>query len=118
MVNFQEAPSNDTVYLNTCCSAQVDNPEGERPGNEPVSHQDRHAGSTVLAIDLDADNMMDLVLGDAGFSNLLMMMNGGTTPNTNSPMISYDPDFPSYDVPVDLPIYPAAFYVDMNNDGG
>ena len=114
--NFQEANSTNIITLNSCCSSQVPNPQmgvNERPvGN----HTDRHVGSTVLALDLDADNMMDLVLGDVSYNSLTMLMNGGTTPNTNSAMISQDNAFPSYDVPVNLPVFPAAFYVDVNND--
>jgi hypothetical protein len=76
-----------------------------------------HAGSTLLAIDMDNSGVMDLVLGDAQFENLILLMNSGTAPNTNSPMISQDPAFPSNTTPVDLQVFPAAYYVDVDFDG-
>ena len=114
--NFKEAPNDNTIDLNTCCDFQVTNPElvlNERP---IAMHQDRHVGSTILGLDLDADDMIDLLIGDVSYSSLTMLMNGGTTPNTNSSMISQDNNFPSYDFPVHLSIFPGAFYVDVDND--
>ena len=45
-----------------------------------------------------------------------MLTNGGTGPNMDSDMISKDGTFPSYDVPIDIDLFPAAFYLDLNND--
>ena len=114
--NFIENDTDNSVTLNSCCSGQVTNPEMGENSRPQWLMEDRHSGSTVLALDLDADEMMDLVLGDFSYNNFVMLMNGGTTPNTNSAMVSQDPAFPSYDLPVDLPIFPAGFYVDVNND--
>jgi len=46
-----------------------------------------------------------------------MLINGGTSVNANSSMISQDSLFPSYDIPIDLRVFPAAFYEDVTNDG-
>lgn len=75
----------------------------------------RHAGSTVLAFDADGDGDKDLILGDISFNNLNFLTNGGT-PQT-AWMTAQDIAFPSYDVPVDLPLFPAAFLVDVDHDG-
>jgi hypothetical protein len=77
----------------------------------------RHAGSCLLAIDLNEDMVMDLVLGDVSHNNLTKLINGGTAPNQNSPMISQDPNFPSNTTPVDLSTFPCGFYVDVDHDG-
>ncbi len=114
--NFQEGMTNNAVMLDTCCFDQVTNPEFEVPDRPYFEAQDRHSGSSILGLDLDADDMTDLLIGDASYNNIQMLLNGGTLPNTNSSMDSIDPNFPSYDVPVDLPVYPATFYVDINND--
>lgn len=75
----------------------------------------RHTGSTVLAFDADGDGDKDLILGDVSFNNLNFLTNGGT-PQT-AWMTAQDIAFPSYDVPVDLPLFPAAFLVDVDHDG-
>ena len=79
-------------------------------------HQDRHVGSTVLALDMDNSGVMDLILGDAAYSTLTLLMNSGTEVNTNSGMDEQDNAFPSTSVSVDLPIFPGAYHVDINND--
>jgi hypothetical protein len=77
----------------------------------------RHTGSTVLAIDMNNDHDKDLVIGDAGGSNLAYLRNGG---DTNFAVIDFvDPNFPQNNnstIPVNLSIFTAAFYLDVNND--
>ena len=73
-----------------------------------------HSGSSLLSFDSDANGVKELVLGDVSFSNLTFLYNGGTV--DNAVMYSQDTAFPVYDVPLDLDIFPGAFYVDVNND--
>ena len=80
-----------------------------RPGNSP-----RHVGSTTLVLDLDADNLKDVVIGDVSFGNLVAGHNCGQLDYAY--IDSSDFTFPSYDTPAYLEIFPAAFYVDVNND--
>ena len=75
----------------------------------------RHAGSTLLTIDLDNDTLKDMILGDITFKNLVMLNNKGTL--TDAHAISQDTAFPSYDVPVDLSLFPATYHLDIDNDG-
>lgn len=83
----------------------------------PTDAEERHSGSTVLALDMDNSGVLDLVLGDASYSNLVLLINYGAEVNTNSGMGEQDNAFPSTSVSVDLPIFPAAYHVDLNNDG-
>ncbi len=75
----------------------------------------RHAGSTILAFDNDGDGDKDLVLGDISFNNLNFLTNGGTV--QTAWMTAQDNDFPSYNVPLDIPVFPAAFLLDLDHDG-
>lgn len=75
----------------------------------------RHAGSTILSFDVDNDGDKDVVLGDLSFYNFNLLINGGTP--QKAWMSDQDNSYPSYDVPVDMYIFPAAFYLDLNNDG-
>lgn len=114
--NFREDNSTNQIILNDCCINQVNNPEmvlNDRPGQ---NMNDRHSGSSILSLDLDADGMEDLLIGDLSFNNLVSLVNDGTAPNTNVDLISPNYAFPSYDTPVDITVFPAAYYVDVNND--
>jgi hypothetical protein len=107
---FKESSSNNSVTLNStsgpCGNPNISNPEKAL----------RHSGSSLLAIDLNSDQVMDLILGDVAHNNLTGLFNGGTAPNQNSPMTSKDDNFPSNTTPVDLPIFPAAYYEDVDYD--
>ncbi|MEM6320506.1 MAG: T9SS type A sorting domain-containing protein [Bacteroidota bacterium] len=74
-----------------------------------------HAGSTILTIDLDDDGDKEVILGDISFNNLNLATNGGTPEQAF--MTDQDTAFPSNDVSVELPLFPAAFSLDVDNDG-
>ncbi|MDA9261984.1 T9SS type A sorting domain-containing protein, partial [Flavobacteriales bacterium] len=104
--------TNELVLFDTC-SYNVPIPEGNSAG----SGSSRHVGSTVTMIDEDGDSVMDLLLGDVTFDNVVLATNGGTLPNQNSSIIAQDTAFPSYDTPVDLTLFPGIFIEDIDNDG-
>lgn len=111
---FAENVSTNTITLNVNCF-QVPSPEVVG-GNDRSGDDDRaaHAGSTVTPIDLNGDGVQDLLLGDIAYSNLVALTNGGTV--TSSLMTSVDESFPSTDIPVNLPVFPAAFHLDVDGD--
>lgn len=77
-----------------------------------------HSGSTLLTIDLDGDNDKDLIIGDVSYASMNTLTNGKVEKAwAIDTMISYEGNFPSYDVPVNIPYFPSAFYLDINNDG-
>lgn len=75
----------------------------------------RHAGSTVLALDATGNGLTDLILGDISFSELVLLINGGD-PQV-AWMVDQDVNFPSYDKPYSVQSFPAAFSVDVDQDG-
>jgi len=115
---FAENFNNNSVTLNVPCQFNVPNPE-LRPDGETAADDDSddraHAGSTITPIDLNGDGVKDLLLGDISFTNLVGLTNTGSV--ANALMTSEDTLFPSYNVSVDMPIFPAAFYVDVDRDG-
>ena len=77
-----------------------------------------HAGSTLLAIDIDNDNDKDLILGDISYTNLNLLINGGDSDSAH--IVSVDTAFPqnhNNTMPADISVYPASYYIDVTNDG-
>ena len=71
----------------------------------------RHIGSTTLALDLDKDGDKDVLVGDISFPGIIALYNGG---NKNNAYVTFqDTSFPSFDIPVLYPDFPAAFKADV-----
>jgi len=107
---FIESDTDNSVTLNysngPCGSPNISDPQKAL----------RHSGSALLGIDLNDDQVMDLILGDVAHYNLTAVFNGGTAPNQDSPMTSKDDNYPSNTTPVNLPIFPAAYFEDVDHD--
>ncbi len=118
---FREDVTSNALFLNDqdspCISGNV--PNAEHPiHNKPSSNDSKaHSGSTLLAIDIDASSVKDLIIGDVSYPTMNLLINGGTAPNTNSLMVSVDPAFPSNTVAVNMQLFPAAYSVDVDFDG-
>ena len=83
---------------------------------DPAAPEDGlHAGSTLLIYDKDNDGDKELILGDLSFANLNMLTNGGT--KNKAWYSAQDNAFPANSTAVDLPVFPASFMLDCNNDG-
>lgn len=125
--NFRESDTDNTITLNSnifpCGSggSSVPNPEFVLSDDEifEMEHNrgERHAGSTLLALDYNNNGVMDLILGDIANPNLVKLQNGGTVPNTNSSMLSVDYFFPANSTPASVTLFPVAFFVDADHDG-
>ena len=74
-----------------------------------------HSGSTIMGFDNQLDGDIDLVLGDLSSGRLVFAENGGT-PEDNY-MTHWEAEFPSYDIPVDMPFFLGSFHVDVDGDG-
>ena len=113
---FSEDLNTSSVVLNDpnspCVGGNIANPE-----RGIIEIAAKHAGSTILAFDSNNSGVLDLVLGDVSYTNLTLLVNGGTAPNTDSPMISQDNNFPSNTIPANMQLFPASFYLDVDFDG-
>lgn len=113
-----EAPFDNNFTLNDTCFGNVPNPQMAEYKGEYRNGEKRHSGSCELCIDLNGDGDKDLIVGDIGANNLTMLTNGGTP--TAGHFVAVDTAFPknnSSTLPVDLTIFPCAYYVDVNTDG-
>ncbi len=90
-------------------------PCGTPKDGDLVVGGNRHAGSTIMAFDENFDGLIELVLGDISFDNLVNLRNAGLP--DSAVITSQDTLFPSYDRSLVMPIFPAAFYFDVDNDG-
>ncbi|HRX29349.1 MAG TPA: T9SS type A sorting domain-containing protein [Saprospiraceae bacterium] len=105
---FVESGVSDSIFLSDdpakCYDFNFKSPIGSN----------RHAGSTILPINLDGDDDMDILIGDTSSNTLIAVFNGGTS--TQAWATSYDNNFPSLEEKIDISTFLAAFYVDVNND--
>lgn len=106
--NVAESNLDNSIVLNISCKGT-----GEQEANS--GYESRHAGSTIFAVDEGNDHDIDLLLGDISFNNMVLLRNCGDSSYAN--VCSYDTAYPTCNVPVTLPIFPAGFGIDANNDG-
>ena len=119
---FKESEDGNQIVLNVDCPYTIDDlrftiydlrkAAGEV---EIVNRNDRHTGSTMLAMDLNNDGLKDLIVGDVDYPGLTALYNGGT--RDSALMISQDREFPEPSRPVHLFSFPAIFCLDIDNDG-
>lgn len=109
--DFAESEDNNQVTLDIVCPYKKNG--GCFPIKKNYQQNDRHAGSTFLVIDLDADGDKDLLLGDMDYPTLFKLINGGTPQEAH--MVSQDTSYPA-NYPVNLYSFPAPSYVDIDND--
>lgn len=75
----------------------------------------KHTGSTCTMIDLNGDNLKDILLGDTDYPNVAALILQG---HVDTPRVaSYETNFPSYNVPIDLYSLPTVDVLDVDNDG-
>lgn len=118
---FREDFNTNVISLNDqsvpCVGGGIPNPLRSGNFSNSIEVEKKHSGSTLLALDMNNSGVLDLVLGDVSYPTLTLLMNGGSQPNTNSAMVTQDNFFPSNTTPVDLELFPAAFFLDVDFDG-
>lgn len=129
--SFSENIANNSVTLNNPCSFNVPDPQvtddieermqlllaarADGIPEQEIPALRAHSGSAVTPLDLTGDGVMDLLLGDISYMNVVALFNGGTV--DQSLMVAADTMFPVYDESVWLDMFPASYYVDVDNDG-
>lgn len=116
---LSEASESATVFIGdeALCDFNVINPEiiGEDWGD---GHHP-HTGGTIYQVDLDQNGIKDLVISDVTdiIMNTLMM---SECPDGQDSATTFVPQFPADFTstnPIELRTFPAAFCIDVNNDG-
>lgn len=98
--------------LNSCSSSA-----GSQTSELRTTSNTRHSGSSSLAMDIDGDNDIDLILGDVSFNNLNLLTNNGNSQFSSIGAVNQD--FPignGSTTSAYIESFPAAFHVDVNND--
>lgn len=101
---FIESSTSNAVSLGYC-----------KTGGMQGSSAARHAGSTLCPFDENGDGDIDLLLGDISYNSMIMLHNGGSS--TDATMTGYDSLFPSYNTSINIPVFPAAYLADVDDDG-
>ena len=104
--------------LHDTCIANVPNP-GIRIDSALLNRSlDRHSGNCELCIDLDGDGDKELIVGSINVNNMTCLKNGGSSimANWTEQSLSFPSTYLSTQ-PIDLTLFPCAFFLDVNNDG-
>lgn len=119
---FTESNINATLYLDSCRFTDFPNSElsVKNLAFSQTQSEDKglkHGNASITLYDIDNNGSMDMLLGDDGSSRLSALYNrDSTAPHTNSFIHQYDTTFPSFDQKVDLHLFPAAYFLDVDND--
>ncbi len=100
---FEESELSNVLTLQINCNERVE-----------LQTLQRHSGSTLLALDMDADQDKDLLVGDIDYATIIGLTNGGTP--SAALMTGQDTAFPAGDVPVGLMSMPVCSFLDTDND--
>jgi len=85
----------------------------------PKYYTRRHTGGTsVLLLDLNKDGDKDILMGNNGFDNLVMLENGYEDYNTShDSIVTWDSIFPRNTIQAKMHTFPSASYTDITGDG-
>lgn len=111
---FTESASGNGILLHSTIPPCGATP---KPSQEEIDNPTRHqGGGSILALDINNDNLTDLLIGDHEYNNISLVVNGGTSPDS-ADMVSFDNQFPDYDTPINLANFVSVFYEDIDLDG-
>ena len=112
--NFEEDPSTIGVNLGVTCKGNAT----AIPTSESSANSGVHSGFTMLGLDIEGDGDQDLLVSVLSFNAINILINDGdaNTANIGSQDSSFPANFNNTDA-IDIYTFPAAFLVDVNNDG-
>jgi hypothetical protein len=77
-----------------------------------------HTNNSLCILDYNGDGTQDIIYGDGGYTNLLLLVNGRHLNSLGrDSIISQDTSFPSNTTRANFIIFPVAYYVDVDGDG-
>ncbi|MEQ8908472.1 MAG: FG-GAP-like repeat-containing protein [Vicingaceae bacterium] len=93
--------------------------ETKDPMHSQNQKGNKHGSSSITVLDLGDNGSQDLLLGDDGSNTITALYNddSSSSPRINAHIFNVDTAFPSYNRPVSISTFPAAFYLDFDNDG-
>ena len=106
-----ENEESNILYLDTC----LFDPSIRRNSVEIADPRSRHRGATIRVEDFTGDGLVDCILADVDYPNLVLLKNGGE--GSTAIFTSQDTAFPSNDQAVRLFSMPVTGKMDVNNDG-
>lgn len=124
--HFKEDANSSQILLNELCAELLPEQNADSaslfsPKPPPQAHLNKqkkqpilHAGSTLLAWDIDNDQDQELFVGDVSSRHLTLLYNGGNT--TSAQITAAFMPFPAYDVPANLYRFLTPMRVDIDND--
>ncbi len=99
-----ENEENNELFLDTCLFDKT-----------TLKGKARHRGATFQVRDFTGDGLLDCVLADVDYPNLVLLQNGGSS--EEAIFTRQDTSFPSGNIPVRLFSMPVTAMIDVNNDG-
>ncbi len=99
-----ENEENNELFLDTCLFDK-----------SSLDGKARHRGATFQIRDFTGDGLLDCVLADVDYPNLVLLQNGGTM--EEAVFTRQDTAFPSGNNPVRIFSMPVTAMIDVNNDG-
>jgi len=101
--SFQESGETNDLEFGTSCF---------------LFKKERHAGSNLLVLDLDADNDVDMLLSDVSYGSVVAAVNSRKDSTHHRDTISSSiTSYPDNDVAIDVELFPSLNHVDIDFDG-
>lgn len=121
---FTESNANATLFLDSCRFDDYPNAELSVKNLAFASNTSfnkekspKHGNASITLYDLDQNGSMDMLLGDDGTSRITALYNDDSlSPHVNSHIYQFDTLYPSYDQSIDLKLFPATYFLDVDND--
>jgi len=90
----------------------------DKAPTKPKEPKSKHGISSMITpIDIDGNGSTDLIISDIdNYKTALLLNEDSIAPYVDSRIFKAIDSFPNYDISIDL-LYPAVFFMDLNNDG-